>query len=73
VRALARARLELMYRPELDTLAEPARSAVLIALEALTDWACWGRMREHHGLSFDQTCNTWIEAIERLLPPTPAA
>jgi hypothetical protein len=28
-------------------------------------------MREHHGLSFDQACTAWIEAIERLLPPTP--
>jgi AcrR family transcriptional regulator len=72
VRALTRGRLELMYRPELDTLAEPARNAVLIALEALTDWACWGRMREHYSLSFDQACNVWIEAVERLLPPTPA-
>jgi AcrR family transcriptional regulator len=73
VHALTRGRLELMYRPELDTLAEPARKAVLIALKALTDWACWGRMREHHGLSFDQACNVWIEAIDRLLPPTPAS
>jgi AcrR family transcriptional regulator len=73
VRALTRGRLELMYRPELDTLSEPARIAVLIALEALTDWACWGRMREHYGHSFDQACNAWIEAIERLLPPTPAS
>jgi AcrR family transcriptional regulator len=73
VRALTRGRLELMYRPELDTLSEPARNAVLIALEALTDWACWGRMREHYGHSFDQACNAWIEAIERLLPPTPAS
>jgi len=73
VRALTRDRLELMYRPELDTLSEPARNAVLIALEALMDWACWGRMREHYGHSFDQACNAWIEAIERLLPPTPAS
>jgi hypothetical protein len=36
VRASTRCRLELMYRPELDTLSEPARNAVLIALEALT-------------------------------------
>ena len=73
VRASTRCRLELMYRPELDTLSEPARNAVLIALEALTDWACWGRMREHYGHSFDQACNAWTEAIERLLPPTPAS
>lgn len=73
VRASTRGRLELMYRTELDTLSEPARNAVLIALEALTDWACWGRMREHYGHSFDRTCNAWIEAIERLLPPTPVS
>lgn len=72
VRASTRRRLELMYRPELDTLAESARNAVLIALEALTDWTCWGRMREHHGLSVDQASDVWIEAIDRLLPPTPA-
>jgi hypothetical protein len=30
-------------------------------------------MREHYGLSFDQACDAWIEAIERLLPPTPAS
>jgi AcrR family transcriptional regulator len=73
VRALTRGRLELMYRPELDTLAEPSRNVMLIALEALTDWTCWGRMREHYGLSFDQACEAWIEAIDRLLPATPAS
>ena len=73
VRALTRVRLELMYRPELDSLSAAARTRALIALEALTDWACWGRMREHHGLSFEQACDVWIEAIDRLPPPTPDA
>jgi AcrR family transcriptional regulator len=73
VRSLTRARLELMYQPELGTLAEPARRSILIALEALTDWACWGRMREHYGLSFEQASQVWIETVDRLLPPTPAA
>jgi hypothetical protein len=73
VRSLTRARLELMYQPELGTLAEPSRKSILIALEALTDWACWGRMREHYGLSFEQASQVWVEAVDRLLPPTPAA
>ena len=71
VRELTRARLERVYRPELEPLSAMARSSALIALEALTDWACWGRMREHYGLSFDEACDVWIDAIDRLLPPTP--
>ena len=35
-------RLQLMYRPELSTLAEPERRQVLIALEALTDFQIVG-------------------------------
>jgi AcrR family transcriptional regulator len=73
VRELTRARLQLVYRPELDSLSEPARTGTLIALEALTDWTCWGRMREHYGLSAEQAANVWIETIDRLLPPTPGA
>src|SRR5258708_31467695 len=44
-------RLRLMYRPELSTLSEAERKAVLIALEVLTDFESWGRLRERHGLS----------------------
>ena len=73
VRSLTRARLELMYQPELGTLAEPSRKSILIALEALTDWACWGRMREHYGMSFEQASQVWIETVDRLLPPTARA
>ena len=40
------ARLELVYRPELSTLSEAERKAVLVALEILTDFESWGRMRE---------------------------
>jgi hypothetical protein len=29
-------------------------------------------MREQHRLSFDEACEVWIHAIDRLLPPTPA-
>lgn len=66
-------RLELMYRPELSTLSEQRRKETLIALEALTDFESWARMREMYGLSFDEACAVWISAIDRLLPPTPAA
>ncbi|TAJ87913.1 MAG: hypothetical protein EPO10_07985 [Reyranella sp.] len=65
------ARLALMYRAELDTLADHERRMLLIALEQLTDFESWGRMRERHGLSVEQARDAWIIAIDRLLPPTP--
>lgn len=65
------ARLMLMYRPELSTLAEADRTALLITLEALTDFESWGRMRERHGLGVEAARDVWVRAIDRLLPPTP--
>ncbi|MDB5488295.1 MAG: transcriptional regulator, TetR family [Reyranella sp.] len=65
------ARLALMYRAELGTLPDAERKMVLIALEQLTDFESWGRMRERHGLSIEEACDAWIAAIDRLLPPTP--
>ena len=65
------ARLALMYRAELDTLADHERRTLLIALEQLTDFESWGRMRERHGLSVEEARDAWIAAIDRLLPPTP--
>lgn len=66
-------RLELMYRPELSTLPERERQHMLIALEAITDIESWARMRELHGLSFEEACGVWIRAVDRILPPTPGA
>ena len=66
------ARIELMYKPELSSLAEEERKQLLIALEALTDMESWARMREMHGLTFEEGCTVWTGAIDRLLPPTPA-
>jgi AcrR family transcriptional regulator len=66
------ARLELMNGPELSRLSETERKEMLIALEALTDHESWARMREMFELSFEEACNVWIMAIDRLLPPTPA-
>jgi AcrR family transcriptional regulator len=65
------ARLMLMYRPELSPLADADRTALLITLEALTDFESWARMRERHGLSVEAARDVWIRAIDRLLPPTP--
>jgi AcrR family transcriptional regulator len=66
-------RIELMYRAELSTVPEGERRQILITLEALTDMESWARMREQYGLSFDEACEVWIHAIDRLLPPTPIA
>ncbi len=65
-------RLELMYRPELAPLPEKERQWILIALEALTDFESWARMRAQHGLSVEEACAVWIRAIDGLLPPAPA-
>jgi AcrR family transcriptional regulator len=64
-------RLDLMYRPELSTLSETDRRRLLIALEALTDFEAWARMRTEHGLTIAEACAVWIRAIDGLLPATP--
>ena len=66
-------RMELMYRPELEMLSAEERRDLLIALEALIDFESWGRMRDVHGLSFDEACSVWVRMIDRMLPPTPPA
>ena len=66
-------RLELMYAPELSTLAEQERKYMRVALEAITDIECWERMRDMHGLTVEEACTVWIRAIDRMLPPTPPA
>jgi AcrR family transcriptional regulator len=64
-------RLELMYRPELATMGVVERRRTLIALEAITDFESWGRMRETFALSVEEAGAVWIRAIDSLLPPTP--
>lgn len=61
----------LTYHTELAPLPEAERKVLLIALEQLTDFKSWGRMREHHGLSIEEARQVWIVAIDRILPPTP--
>lgn len=72
LRALIRTRIELMYEPELGALPPEQRIAVVAAIEALTDFETWGRLRGHYKLSYEAACAAWAEAIDRLLPPTPA-
>jgi hypothetical protein len=62
-----------MFKPELSTLSEGERRRTLLAMEAITDYESWGRMRELYGLSFEEACAVWVRAIDGLLPPTPAS
>jgi hypothetical protein len=71
MREAIRQRLELMYRPELETLEAPLRRNTLVALEVLTDFESWGRMREFYGLSIEEASAVWIRAIDQLLPKAP--
>jgi hypothetical protein len=71
IRQLVAMRLEFMFKPELSTLSDTDRRKILLALEAITDFESWGRMREMYGLSFQQACDLWIRVIDGLLPPTP--
>lgn len=70
-RMLVYERFQLMYRRELATLSDIDRRNLLMALESLTDYESWGRMRHDHGLSYDDACAAWIAVIDHLLPPTP--
>lgn len=62
------ARMELMFAPEFALMPHGERRRILIALEALTDVESWARMRELFGLSIDEACLVWTQAIDRLLP-----
>lgn len=71
VRQLVRARINLMYERELATLSKADRLATVAAIESLTDFESWGRLREHYELSHEDACAAWTKMIDRLLPPTP--
>lgn len=72
VRTATVKRIELMYRPELSTLPERESRQIVLAIEAIIDFESWARMRDFFGLPYEEACMVWIEAIDRLLPPTPA-
>lgn len=71
VRNFTRERLKLMYAPELGSVPDAESRALLLALENLTDFESWARLREDNGLSIEAARELWIVAIDRLLPPTP--
>ncbi len=73
VRQLVTMRLEFMFKRELSTLSDADRRKTLLALEAITVYESWGRMRELYCLSCEQACASWIRVIDSLLPPTPEA
>jgi AcrR family transcriptional regulator len=73
VQEAVRLRLELMYRRELGTMGAIERQRTLIALEAITDFESWARMRETFALSVEEAGAVWICVIDRLLPPTPVS
>ena len=65
-------RMEMMFKPELATVPEGDRRKIMLALEALTAFESWARMRELHGLSVEQASAVWVRTIDRLLPAAPA-
>lgn len=71
-RELVIRRLEVMYQPELTSVEPVERQQTVLAIEALIDFESWARMRDMFGQSFDQACDIWVRAIDRLLPPTPS-
>jgi len=44
---------------------------MLVALSAIVDVESWATMREQFGLSVEEASAAWLQAIDRLLPPTP--
>ncbi len=65
------ARMRLMYGPELATLDEALREAVLVALAVLVSFESWDQMRDCHALSIEASQSVWRSAIDRILPATP--
>lgn len=66
-------RLKLMYAPELSTLAAGEHEQLLIALGILISFESWDQMRDCYHMSAKAAQGVWIEAINRMLPPTPQA
>ncbi|CAN5397015.1 hypothetical protein BH10PSE6_BH10PSE6_13490 [soil metagenome] len=72
IRQLILMRMEMMFKPELSTAPDADRKKTMLALEALTDFESWARMRELYGLSVEDASMVWIRAIDRLLPSAPS-
>jgi AcrR family transcriptional regulator len=70
IRQLIIMRMEMMFKPELSAMADSSRGKIMLALEALTTFESWARMRELYGLSVEEASAVWVRAIDRLLPAT---
>ncbi|MFO1080245.1 MAG: hypothetical protein U1E23_06385 [Reyranellaceae bacterium] len=64
-----RRQIETLYAPELASLDEPQRQAVMVSLEAVLGLSVWIRMRDRHRLTVEQARRTWVEAARRILSP----
>lgn len=71
IRALSMQRIEAVFARELAAAGAEERRMALVAIEALTEFESWDRLRFMFGLSFEEGCACWIEALDRLLPATP--
>ena len=72
IRQLIVTRMEMMFKPELSAMADSDCRKIVLALEALTAFESWARMRELYGLSVEEASIVWVRAIDRLLPATPS-
>lgn len=72
IRELVMDQFDAVFRPELSSLPETEHRHTLIAMEAMTDFESWARMREYFDLSYDEAGAVWFDALDALLPETPA-
>jgi TetR/AcrR family transcriptional regulator of autoinduction and epiphytic fitness len=68
VRRLNHEFISAIYGAELSAVDEVTRRNIVIALQGLTEFESWGLMRDTYGLSVEDACKVWTEAIDRLLP-----
>jgi AcrR family transcriptional regulator len=68
IRQLIVMRMEMMFKPELSAMADADRKKIMLALESITAFESWARMRELYGLSVEEASAVWARAIDRLLP-----
>jgi AcrR family transcriptional regulator len=72
IRQLIIMRMEMMFKPELSAMVDSDRKKTILALEAITDFESWARMRDLYGLSIEEASTVWVRTIDRLLPANPS-
>jgi AcrR family transcriptional regulator len=72
IRQLIVMRMEMMFKPELSAMVDSDRRKNVLALESITAFESWARMRELYGLSVEEASAVWVRAIDRLLPASPS-